>query len=102
MANTSKKAAPAPKPTNLGGLDPAGPRTDISPKTAARPSIPTKPDAGLREKVLQKHNPAQGTPPIRRNPEAGKPKEQRTNRGAKVPHDGTSPTTSKNPSKRGS
>lgn len=108
MANTSKKAARASKRSDLGGLDPSESRTDISPKNAASahvptPHSPTKPNPELRKEQLQKHNPAQGTPSIRRNLEAGKPKEQRTNRGAKLPHDApASPATSKNPSKRGS
>lgn len=81
----------------------AASRKDISPKTAARPQMPTKPASTLREEQLLKHNPARGTPSIRRNPEAGKPKEQRTNRGAKLPHDApSSPNTSKNPPKRAS
>ena len=67
------------------------------------PYPPPKPVPDTRERQLQKHNPAQGTPPIRRNPEAGKPKEQRTNRGAKIPYDAPStPNTSKNPPKEAS
>lgn len=100
MTDTPKRASQTPKSTNLGGLDPSESRTDISPKTAARPNEPSKPDSRLRGKLLQKHNPAQGTPPIRRNPEAGKPKEQRTNRGAKLPHD--APSTPNSRRERGS
>jgi hypothetical protein len=93
-----KARTPAPDAAS----HPAESRTDISPKTAGRAQSPTKPASELRKEQLQKHNPAQGTPSIRRNPEAGKPKEQRTNRGAKLPHDAPSAPTSKNPSKRSS
>lgn len=115
MANKPGKSSKPATPNTTPELasDPAESRTDInskvdiSPKHAAGlnvpvPHSPTKPAPQTRQDQLQSHNPAQGTPSIRRNPEAGKPKAQRTNRGAKVPHDGTSPTTSKNPSKRDS
>src|SRR5690606_20249617 len=57
---------------------------EIDESTAARPGGPTKPAARMVKEQLVKHNPAQGSPSIRKNPEAGKPKQQPTNRGPKL------------------
>lgn len=86
-ADNSRPSGPDPREAPRAPIDPAGTRKGVDPGTAARANKPTKPAVGIREEQLLKHNPGQGTPSIRRNPEAGKPKEQRTNRGAKLPHD---------------
>ncbi len=60
-------------------------RRGVRPDTIGRPNEPTKVAPHTLHEQLVKHNPAQGSPSIRKNPEAGKPKEQRTNRGAHLP-----------------
>lgn len=47
------------------------------PRTPAHPTDPSKPSPDLIPETLVKHNPAQGSPSIRKNPEAGKARERR-------------------------